>query len=342
MNRSNGRPSGEAFVQLEDEKDTFGALLLHRQKLGKRFIEVHLSSEEAMEDRVRQVGLRDVSAGWIRCRGLPFQVSGAEVAELFQDFGVAQADVIMSKHSQGSLIGYGNGEAFVKLQDQETALRAQKALHMSWMHARYIEVYLMSEEERFVESFHLEYRNPLLEQASECMLRMRGLPFSSTMEDVLEFFRAAGYGVEAHHVMFLQHPNGRPRGEALVWMPDPAYAQRVREALHKAKLGPRYVELITPGRGLVSWALETHGIPRGVPALEAFCPMNGICPVTRDGWPSGGEGAERGDAVPYMWCHGGGCHGQIFMIGAFNGSSMWSLPPCASSAASSYDGDGDD
>eukprot|EP00913_Durusdinium_trenchii_P022632 g21255.t1 len=125
---------GSSKAEIRPAKDTFGALLLHRQKLGKRFIEVHLSSEEAMEDRVRQVGLRDVSAGWIRCRGLPFQVSGAEVAELFQDFGVAQADVIMSKHSQGSLIGYGNGEAFVKLQDQERRLVcSSRLLPATWL-----------------------------------------------------------------------------------------------------------------------------------------------------------------------------------------------------------------
>mmetsp|Transcript_78302 Transcript_78302/g.123243 ORF Transcript_78302/g.123243 Transcript_78302/m.123243 type:complete len:368 (+) Transcript_78302:41-1144(+) len=312
VNCSNGRPTGEAFVSL-DEKDTFDALLLHRQKLGKRYIEVHLSNEEGMGSRIQRMGVRDCSSGWLRIRGLPYQCSSLEVAKLFEDFQVTKDDVTMSVHSTGSLVGHCNGEAFVKLRNQETAAEARKALHMTWVYERYLEIYLMSEEERYAEeAFQVGHRNQLLQHAADCLIRMRGLPFSSTVHDVVEFLQ--GYNVEPEHVMLLQ-ADGKPRGEALVWM-DPDRVYRAKKTLHMAKMGRRYVELIPPGRRLVAWALESQGFP-WVEAFHANCPA-----MTCPGLPGG--------AVPVpVWCDG---NGQILMIGA-PGAIM--NPPCASETASS-------
>lgn len=312
VNCSNGRPTGEAFVCLDDEKDTFDALLLHRQRLGKRYIEVHLSNEEGMGSRIQRMGVRDCSSGWIRIRGLPYGFSSIEVAKLFENFQVTKDDVTMSVHSTGYLAGYCNGEAYVKLRNQETAAQAKKALHMTWVDERYLEIYLMSEEERYMaEAFQVGHRNQMLQHAADCLIRMRGLPFSSTVQDVVEFFQ--GYNVEPEHVILLQ-ADGKPRGEALVWM-DPDRVHRAKETLHMARMGRRYVELIPPGRRLAAWALETRGFP-WAEAFQANCPA--ICP----GLPGG--------AVPVpVWCDG---NGQILMIGA-PGAMM--NPPCASETASS-------
>jgi len=323
VNCSNGRPTGEAFVCLEDEKDTFDALLLHRQKLGPRYIEVHLSNEEGMDYRIRRMGVRDCSSGWIRCRGLPYSSSSIEVAQFLEDFGVTKEDVTMSVHRAGPLAGYCNGEAYVKLRDQETATRAQKALHKSWVDERYVEIYPMSEEERYMaEAFELGHRNQWLQHAAECLLRMRGLPFSCTVQNVVEFF--TGYGVEADHVILLQHLDGTPRGEALVWM-DPMRVHKAKEALHMARMGHRYVELMPAGRRLVAWALEARGFPWNQDVFNVDQPdfQQANCPAYCPGYGPGGP-------VPGpVWCYS---NGQILMIGP-PGAMM--NPPCASETASS-------
>eukprot|EP00434_Breviolum_minutum_P017198 symbB.v1.2.015183.t1/scaffold1044.1/size142232/4 len=117
-----------------------------------------------MDYRIRRMGVRDCSSGWIRCRGLPYSSSSIEVAQFLEDFGVTKEDVTMSVHRAGPLAGYCNGE----LRDQETATRAQKALHKSWVDERYVEIYPMSEEERYMaEAFELGHRNQWLQHAAE-------------------------------------------------------------------------------------------------------------------------------------------------------------------------------
>jgi hypothetical protein len=71
-------------------------------------------------------------------------------------------------------------------------------------------------------------------------LRMRGLPFRSTAEDVMRFF--TGFHILPSGVV-LGNKDGRPSGEAWVTFSSPSEAQRALLGMNHKNMGSRYVEL---------------------------------------------------------------------------------------------------
>jgi len=70
-------------------------------------------------------------------------------------------------------------------------------------------------------------------------LRMRGLPFKSTVDDIFRFFN--GFQIVPGGVI-LGHRDGRATGEAWVTFASPMESQRAM-CLNNKNLGSRYVEL---------------------------------------------------------------------------------------------------
>lgn len=82
-------------------------------------------------------------------------------------------------------------------------------------------------------------------------IKMRGLPFSATHIDILQFF--SGYGVVDNGIHIVMGPGDRPTGEAYVEFSSPEEAQRAMEK-HRQYLGTRYVELfrVTKSEALIA------------------------------------------------------------------------------------------
>lgn len=75
------------------------------------------------------------------------------------------------------------------------------------------------------------------------IVRMRGLPFIATPEEVLTFFGQhcpVTGGKEG--ILFVTYPDGRPTGDAFVLFACEEYAQNALKK-HKELLGKRYIEL---------------------------------------------------------------------------------------------------
>lgn len=75
------------------------------------------------------------------------------------------------------------------------------------------------------------------------IIRMRGLPFTATHQDVLGFLgpeSPATDGTEG--LLFVKYPDGRPTGDAFVLFACEEYAQNALKK-HKQILGKRYIEL---------------------------------------------------------------------------------------------------
>lgn len=75
------------------------------------------------------------------------------------------------------------------------------------------------------------------------IVRMRGLPFNVTTEEVLTFFGQhcpVTGGKEG--VLFVTYPDSRPTGDAFVLFACEEYAQNALKK-HKDLLGKRYIEL---------------------------------------------------------------------------------------------------
>jgi heterogeneous nuclear ribonucleoprotein F/H len=77
------------------------------------------------------------------------------------------------------------------------------------------------------------------------VIRLRGLPFSVTKKEIIDFFASSGLDEDNIHIV--THADGRATGEAFVEFRSP---EESRDAMKKDKmtLGTRYVELFPSSR----------------------------------------------------------------------------------------------
>jgi len=90
LNRE-GRPSGEAFVEMESDEDVSNALKRDKKNMGKRYIEVFESKVSEMEYALNSS--QGSSRGFggdifgddavVRLRGLPFDAGKIQIADFF-------------------------------------------------------------------------------------------------------------------------------------------------------------------------------------------------------------------------------------------------------------------
>lgn len=81
-----GRPSGEAYVEMVSEEDFKKGLDKNNQHMGHRYIEVFKSKKSEMEWVIKRSGAHQqdsLNDGCIRLRGLPFGCSKEEIAQFF-------------------------------------------------------------------------------------------------------------------------------------------------------------------------------------------------------------------------------------------------------------------
>ena len=83
-----GRPSGEAYVMLESNEDLKAALRHDRSYMGRRYIEVTLSSTAEMERGLGRSGHANPNhavgqEGLVHVRGLPFGCTAEEIQDFF-------------------------------------------------------------------------------------------------------------------------------------------------------------------------------------------------------------------------------------------------------------------
>lgn len=74
------------------------------------------------------------------------------------------------------------------------------------------------------------------------VVRLRGLPYTATQEDVRLFMSGVQLSAAADCIVFLQGPNGRPNGEAFLELAD-EQALLLAMTRHKEVMGSRYIEV---------------------------------------------------------------------------------------------------
>ncbi|KAF8562549.1 hypothetical protein P879_08677 [Paragonimus westermani] len=131
--KSDGQLSGEAFVVVESEQDLLAALAHNGDIIGRRFIEVQVSSKEQMDWCVSKSQKPD---GTLRLVGLPYDVDKSQLAAFFEGFAIVSDGIGLLKDQYGR----PTGEAFVQFVSPEVAkLAATK--HKQRIGGRYIEIY---------------------------------------------------------------------------------------------------------------------------------------------------------------------------------------------------------
>uniref|UniRef100_V9KND6 Heterogeneous nuclear ribonucleoprotein H2 n=1 Tax=Callorhinchus milii TaxID=7868 RepID=V9KND6_CALMI len=140
-----GRPSGEAFIELESEDEVKIALKKDKESMGHRYVEVFKSNNIEMDWVLKHTGPNSPDSsndGCVRLRGLPFGCSKEEILQFFSGLEIVPNGITLPMDYQGR----STGEAFVQFASKEIA---EKALgkHKERIGHRYIEIFKSSRSE---------------------------------------------------------------------------------------------------------------------------------------------------------------------------------------------------
>ncbi|XP_030272468.1 G-rich sequence factor 1 [Sparus aurata] len=240
-----GRPSGQAFIEMETEMDVSKALEKHRQYLGRRYVEVYEVTNSEAEDILKKSIQTPSTSRVVRLRGLPFSSTEADIAQFFSGLDIAEKGVtIVPDH-----LGRNSGEAFVQFASQEAAddalLRDKENIGN-----RYIEVFPSSADEIHVrmrsrnssQSANRRTSSQTRSAQSSALplhyIHVRGLPFQVSGQEIVKFFSP----LVVSKILIECGPDGRLSGEADVYFSchGDAAAAMSKDRQH---IGGRYVEL---------------------------------------------------------------------------------------------------
>ncbi|NWX84019.1 ESRP1 protein, partial [Nothoprocta ornata] len=258
-----GRRNGEALVRFVSEEHRDLALQRHKHHMGSRYIEVYKATGEdflkiagGTSSEVAQF-LSKENQVIVRMRGLPFSVTPEDVLSFF-----GQHCPVTGGKEGVLFVTYPDsrptGDAFVLFACEEHAQNALKK-HKDLLGKRYIELFRSTAAEvqqvlnRFSSAPLVPLPTPpilpvlpqqLVPPASvrDCV-RLRGLPYAATIEDILEFLGEFATDIRTHGVHMVLNHQGRPSGDAFIQMKSADRAFLAAQKCHKKTMKDRYVEV---------------------------------------------------------------------------------------------------
>ncbi|XP_041956682.1 G-rich sequence factor 1 [Alosa sapidissima] len=274
MHLKDGRPNGQAFMEMETEEDVSKALERHRQYLGPRYIEVFEVTEQDAE-AILQGDSPLSDDGVVRLRGLPFSCTEKDIIQFFSGLDIVENGVTLVSNARGQ----SNGQAYVQFASQEMAAKALERDKEVIGH-RYVEIFpsckseIVSQYRRKTQEapavplsrIPIPNRGTLTPSASETaggqrlragrsaasqvfaasihFVHLRGLPFGATAEDIVEFFAP----LRVARIMMEYHSDGQASGEAEVHFRshEDAVAAMSKD---KEYIQNRYIELFLNSKG---------------------------------------------------------------------------------------------
>jgi len=143
-----GRPSGDAYVEVETMDDVDLALKMHKRDLGSRYVEVFeanpLDVEKAKdrEDGGGGRGGRRTRGGFtVNLRGLPYRASERDITEWLSEAADPEEVVIIMDRT-----GRPSGQADAIFSSERDARRVVSQMHKRDMGARYIECFMEEDD----------------------------------------------------------------------------------------------------------------------------------------------------------------------------------------------------
>ncbi|XP_066249366.1 heterogeneous nuclear ribonucleoprotein H [Euwallacea similis] len=135
-----GRPSGEAFVELDSMTDLERVETRDKEHMGSRYIEVFKVKRAEMDWIVNRSGAAcGNDDGCVRLRGLPFECSKEEIAQFFTGLEIVPNGITLLT----DYAGRSSGEAYVQFANRAVAERALEK-HREKIGHRYIEIFRSS------------------------------------------------------------------------------------------------------------------------------------------------------------------------------------------------------
>ncbi|XP_043189168.1 heterogeneous nuclear ribonucleoprotein H2-like isoform X2 [Amphibalanus amphitrite] len=243
----------------------------------------------------------------VRARGLPWSATEEDVMKFFDNVnikgGTAGIQLTLSREGRPS------GECYVEL-CSEADLDAALKKHNNNMGHRYVEVFRSkkSEMDWVVRRSGAAAASP----ADEGCVRLRGLPYSCSKEEIANFF--SGLEVVPNGITIPLDVQGRSSGEAYVQFVDKDVAERAMEK-NKEKIGHRYIEIF---RSSLNEIRAAQGAGKVRPLSARPTPYD-----RADRWGGGGRfggrGGRRGFQSDYDEYYGDASTGTWGATGAASG-----------------------
>ncbi|XP_075392957.1 epithelial splicing regulatory protein 2 isoform X2 [Tenrec ecaudatus] len=257
-----GRRNGEALIRFVDSEQRDLALQRHKHHMGVRYIEVYKATGEEFVkiaggtslEVVRFLSREDQVI--LRLRGLPFSAGPADVLAFLGPecpvTGGAEG-LLFVRHPDGR----PTGDAFALFACEELAQAALRR-HKGMLGKRYIELFRSTAAEvqqvlnRYASSPLLPTLPapllpipfPLAAGTGRDCVRLRGLPYTATIEDILSFLGEAAADIRPHGVHMVLNQQGRPSGDAFIQMTSAERALAAAQRCHKKMMKERYVEVV--------------------------------------------------------------------------------------------------
>ena len=174
-----------------------------------------------------------------RLRGLPWSYGGKEVCEFLTQVSVTLTpDAVTMLHNAA-------GEAFVTLTSAAQLHEVLQANHQQ-IGRRYVEIFASTAAEKAAACER--NRATMREDASyRGVLRMRGLPFTATVEDIFQFFGSPPT-LQHSNIHLMRKADGRSSGDAYAVFDSEEAAVDALQ-YDKQKLGTRWVDLFQSNKG---------------------------------------------------------------------------------------------
>lgn len=247
-----GRRNGEALVLFESASHRDMALRRHKHHIGNRYIEVYKATGE---DFISIAGGNNSEARAflarggqviIRMRGLPYDCSAKQVIEFFH----AGDDACKVLEEENGVLfvkkpdGRATGDAFVLFSDEGDGEKALQK-HKESIGSRYIELFrsttaevqqVLNRSTEPAKQNNIPSSGPLIHSLppvppmavipqqmitagirKDC-IRLRGLPYESQVEHILEFLGDHAKNIVYQGVHMVFNAQGQPSGEAFIQM----------------------------------------------------------------------------------------------------------------------------
>ncbi|VDN97655.1 unnamed protein product [Rodentolepis nana] len=209
----------------------------------------------------------------VRARGLPWQATNIEVKHFFRGLNIAPGGIalVLSK------AGRRNGEAVIRFTTREQRDLALKK-HKHHMNQRYIEIYAANSVEFIAvaggETQEAEAYLSKFTSSSQSLIRMRGLPYTVSAEEIIEFFAKTGCQVQFDRagILFVNRKDGRATGDAFVMFATDAKAEKALQN-HRQHIGNRYIELFRSTPAEVNQVMNAV-LKQSIDILPSLWPTN--------------------------------------------------------------------
>ncbi|XP_793087.3 heterogeneous nuclear ribonucleoprotein H isoform X1 [Strongylocentrotus purpuratus] len=245
----------------------------------------------------------------IRARGLPWSTTAEEVMDFFEDCNILGAPDSIKFIFNSS--GRPSGECFVEFDSEGDFQQAMKK-DKNYLQKRYIELF----KSKRSEMEWVTNRNSGGADGGEGLVKLRGLPFSCSKEEIAEFF--SGLTIQANGITLPSDNDGRRTGEAFVLFASKEIAEKALKK-HKSHMGHRYIEVFKSFPDELRRATNPTRGGRG--GMNRPGPYDRYSGGRGDGFSRGGRGRNSGFERRYGGGGGGYDDEFNYGFGGYGGGS---------------------